>query len=197
MVIPLLYRLTKSGNWKNAILKAIKYHGDAGLLCYDVIKGSDAGQDAQAAKFRNLLQNILHSDTLYAVASRSNRVYVHARAVNPSIYVEEVDLSRCTDITILDGLTLTKRYTLDRPEPKFNLDRFVDWFVRKQEWSSDLKDQMKTIFQEEFIKAFGKILASGGMEDNKVFRDVTMEKIERDVVYTSQYGDKVPVLNPE
>lgn len=196
LVIPLLYRMTKSGNWKHTILKAIKYHADMGFVVHDVTRGAEGNENAQAAKFRNLLQNLLHTDNLYAVASRSNRVYVHARAVNPAVYVDEVDLSGCTDITLLDTMTLAKRYTLDNPAPKFNLNRFVDWVCRRQEWNSNLKDQLKNIFQEEFINAFGKILASGGTEDNKVFRDVTMEKIERDVVYTDRRTG-IATLNPE
>lgn len=196
LVIPLLYRLTKGGNWKNAILQAIRYHSEKGFVVYDVIQGDDGKPDSQGAKFRNLLQNILHTTTLYAVASRANRTYVHARAVNQSIYVEEVDLSGCTDITILDGLNLTKRYTLDNPAPRFNLDRLVDWVVRKQGWSSSLKDRMKTIFQEEFIKWFGGLLSAGELEDNKVFRNVTMEKIDRDIVHTDR-NTGVATLNPE
>lgn len=177
-------------------MKAIKYHAESGFLVYDVTHGAEGNESSQAGKFRNLLQNLLHTDQLYAVASRSNRVYVHARAVNPAVYVDEVDLSGCTDITILDGANLGKRYTLDNPAPVFNLDKFVDWVVRRQDWDHNLKDRMKTIFQEEFIKVFGKILSAGSREDNKVFRDVTMEKIERDIVYTDR-KTKIATLNPE
>lgn len=196
LVLPYLFRMTKGGNWKNTIVKSIQYHANKGFQVYDVTHGAESDHTTQSGKFRNLLQNMLHSDNLYAVASRSNRVYVHARAVNPAMYIEEVDLSGITDITLLDTETLAQRYTLDNPAPKFNLQKFVDWICNRQEWyDSGIKEEMKNIFQDEFIKTFGQLLASGGRDDNKVFRDVELEKIQRDVV--ALMDSRGPTKNPE
>lgn len=52
------------------------------------------------------MQSILHSDQLFTIASRENRVYTYARAINPTKYISEIDLSTCTDIEFIDRNTL-------------------------------------------------------------------------------------------
>lgn len=129
LVLPLLYRASRAGNWKWNLLKSLERHMRMGFSIFDVATDNVG----EAAAFRGTLENLMHSEELYMVASRSNRVYSYAKAVNPTKWCEKIDLSECTDIEILDTLKLTPRYTLDKPAPKMTANDFVEAIVKKQE----------------------------------------------------------------
>lgn len=72
----------------------------------------------QAADFRHNLEQLMHSEELYLLASRANKLYSYSKSINPTKWVEKIDLSECTDIEILDSIKLTPLYTVDKPAPK-------------------------------------------------------------------------------
>lgn len=84
---------------------------------------SDAGQ---AGKFRNILENMLGTGEIYTVTNRDHRVYSFAKAVNPTKWVSEIDLSECNDITIIDRLRLVPLYGIENVMPTFTIKGFVD-----------------------------------------------------------------------
>lgn len=88
-------------------------------------------EDANAKALRNILENLLGTTELYALSNEDNRVYDFASAINHSKWVGEVDLSECTNITILDRLTLAPLYGIENPEPKFTIEEFVEKIINK------------------------------------------------------------------
>lgn len=179
--IPLIYRFSKHANWKWILLRGLQYHANYGFKVYDVSVESIA-DPGDAAKFRNILENILHTTELYTLASESNRVYSFARTKSDTKYIEEIDLSGCIDITILHNTHLTKRYTLENPEPKFSLDKFVDTICNRQGWSSSLKPKLRDIFEHEFMDHMGWLVTDISDMENKIFRNATLEKIDRSII---------------
>lgn len=154
-----------------------------------------ASEAGQAGKFRNILENMLGTTELYCVSNFDHRVYSFAKAVNPTKWIAEIDLSECTDITILDRLRLVPLYGIENRLPTFTVRGFVDKLCSRHRWPSDYKDEMVKIFEDEVVPKLAPILNLDDGSGNRIFRDVTLEKIERDVIdFMDARGD---TKNPE
>lgn len=152
-----------------------------GIKVFDVTVESisDAGQ---AGKFRNILENMLGSHELYLASNSDHRVYSFAKSINPTKWISEIDLSGCTDVTVYDRLRLVPLFNTENPPKKFRVNDFVEKIIRKHGWSYDYRNEMIEAFNDIVVPAFTPLIAFDPDWETKVFRDVTIEKIERDIV---------------
>lgn len=163
-------------------MNGIKRIVNDGIKVFDVTVESisDAGQ---AGKFRNILENMLGSHELYLASNSDHRVYSFAKSINPTKWISEIDLSGCTDVTVYDRLRLVPLFNTENPPKKFRVNDFVEKIIRKHGWSYDYRNEMIEAFNDIVVPAFTPLIAYDPDWETKVFRDVTIEKIDRDVSY--------------
>lgn len=203
--IPFMYRLSRPTNWKWHLLNDIRRTGQDGFFVFDVTVGG--GDAVHTSRWVADVKKKLHSETLYTVATKENKKYTYAKAVNETKWIPEIDLSGVTDLTFLDRSDLEP---YDRPSrtgwKDWSVQKLIDWICERQEWSgSDLKEKMRSVFDEVCYQQFSSFLEhydenKDGISDvkdfeRKLFWNVTMEKIDRDIIDTNDVRGEIK--NPE